>query len=58
MLELIEFEEKNPELQMKFLESVGMEKLSVIAQAHKLESQEYQNFVEEKFNNNKKKKKK
>ncbi len=45
--DLIDFEEKNPDLQMKFLESIGMEKSSVIAQAHKLESQEYWDFVQE-----------
>jgi len=49
--ELIKFEEKNPDLQMKFLRSIGLEESSVIIQAHKLESQEYWDFIKEKFNN-------
>ena len=50
-IDLIKFEEKNPKLQMKFLESIEMGGASIIAQAHKLESQEYWKFIREEFNN-------
>ena len=48
--DLIEFEEKNPELQMKFLESINLEKEDSVVQAKKLESSEYWDFVLEEYN--------
>ena len=48
--DLIEFEEKNPELQLKFLESVGLADAVEVLQTRKLESQEYWDFVQEEMN--------
>jgi len=50
--DLIEFEEKYPELQMKFLESIGLLNAPEVLQVKKLESQEYWDFVEEEYNDN------
>ncbi len=43
--DLIEFEEKNPELQMKYLESINLGNAPEMLQVKKLESQEYWDFV-------------
>ncbi len=47
--DLIRFEEKNPELQEKFLESIGMKYSAEVLQVKKLESQEYWDFVQEEY---------
>lgn len=48
--DIIRFEEKNPDLQMKFLESIGLVNATEVLQVKKLESQEYWDFVEEQYN--------
>ena len=49
--DLTEFEEKNPELQMKYLESIGLANADILIQAKKLESSGYWDFVFEEYNN-------
>ena len=48
--DLIEYQEKHPELQEQFLKQIGAENLPEMIQCKKLESEEYWDFVLEEMN--------
>lgn len=48
--DLIEYQEKHPELQEKYLKKIGAENLPEMIQVKKLESAEYWKFVLEEMN--------
>ena len=48
--DLIEYQEKHPELQEQFLKKIGAENLPEMIQTKKLESKEYWEFVQGEMN--------